>query len=209
MVDRCPSAGSRRSAPYPLGRAGDNAIRGSAAIAGFAASIFSAWSQVASITTSVRGGAAAAAPASTPPGKRSAVPSAATTSRTRGWSSNERPRCSSAFSSATRVSRAEQMASRASRGCCSRTTRVRDGMGPSPPQTQKVSGRRQRRQVARTAREESTDAGGRSRAWPSSRPCGHGCGASTSIDAAPRSASFSESEKRKASFVSQLGSRFT
>ena len=52
--------------------------------------------------------------------------------------------------SAIRVSHALQMASRASRGCCRRTTRVREGAAGSPRQTQKASGRRQRSQLGRT-----------------------------------------------------------
>ena len=97
------------------------------------------------------------------PGKRSAVPGAATTSpRRAGPSSKRTPRWSSAFSSATRVSQAEQMASRASRGCWRRTTRVLDGIGPSPAQTQNVVGA----QAAATGRahvpaEESTRAASR------------------------------------------------
>ena len=82
----------------------------------------------------------------------------AAAARTAAWSSNATPRCSSLFSSATRVSHALQMARRASRGCWSRTTRVRDGMTGSSAQAQKSVGRRQRRHIDRIgAREETTD----------------------------------------------------
>ena len=47
------------------------------------------------------------------------------------------------------MSHAEQIASRASRGCCSSTTRVREGTAASPSHTQKVFGRRQRVQSSR------------------------------------------------------------
>ena len=100
------------------------------------------------------------------------VPGEAQSARTRGWSAKQNPWRSSEPASATWVSQAEQMASRASRGCCRITTRVRGASVGSWAQTQKSSGRRQRRHTVRTAAAQrwTRKTPAASRATPASRP---------------------------------------
>jgi hypothetical protein len=127
-----------------------NPMRGSAASAGLSAIILRAWGQVPSITSSVLGGTANVSGETAPgPGNKRAVPGWTRSSSIRGWPPNPMPSCNSLCRSPSWAIRAVPMATRDSRGCWRKTTRVAVSTGTSPTHQQADAGRWHREQVGR------------------------------------------------------------